>query len=97
MLFKSLLQILLKRKLIWLNCKLTLLNCQTYLTRSRADVAKAQADLAELQATLIVKDSVIDVLSKAVTAYKLALMFSPSYNIRRLFTIRLGNLNQYSP
>ena len=24
-------------------------------------------------------------------------MFSPSYNIRRLFTIRLGNLNQYSP
>ncbi len=70
---------------------------QTYLNRSQADLAKAQSDLAELQATLTVKDSVIDVLSKAVTAYKLALMFSPSYNIRRLFTIRLGNLNQYSP
>ena len=69
----------------------------TYLARSQANLAKSQADLAELQENLIVKDSVIDVLSKAVTAYKVALMFSPSYIIRRLFTIRLGNLNQYAP
>lgn len=70
---------------------------QTYLNRTKADLVKAQADLAEAQAGIFERDSVISVLSKAVTAYRLMQMFSPTFIFKRLFGVRLGKLNQYGP
>jgi GT2 family glycosyltransferase len=67
-------------------------------------LSKSQAGLAEMQTTLIEKESVIQILSKAVTAYRIAQIFSPVWAIkkilgrgRRLLAPRLGNLNQYAP
>jgi glycosyltransferase involved in cell wall biosynthesis/antitoxin component HigA of HigAB toxin-antitoxin module len=64
----------------------------------------AKADLAQMQSTLIEKESVIQVLSKAVTAYRVAQTCNPIWVIKKtlarfadLFAPRLGNLNQYAP
>lgn len=76
------------------------------------DLNNAKADLAQMQTNLIEKESVIQILSKAVTAYRLAQTFNPMLVIKkiaahfsdlfgpclaRLFAPRLGNLNQYAP
>jgi len=57
-----------------------------------------------LRALLEEKVSVMQVLSKAVTAYKFLRMFSPTWAIKKTVRIvgrytapRLGNLNQYEP
>ena len=70
----------------------------------RCDFEKSQADLAELKVALIEKESVILVLSKALTAYRVAKFFNLSWLLRgvitrgrRILTPRLGNLNQYAP
>lgn len=69
-----------------------------------ASLTKSQADLAELQTTLIEKESIILVLSKAITAYRLAHMFATAFVIKKIIkkvkqsiAPRLGNLNQYVP
>ena len=81
-----------------------LVESQAALVESQAALVESQAALAKSESALIEKESVILVLTKAVTAYRLALTVNPRYvikkiagRVRQLVAPRLGNLNQYGP
>ena len=83
--------------------QLELAKSQSDLVKSETDLAKSQSELAKSNVAIIEKESVILILSKAVTAYRLAHFFSPLHMIEkiaqvlspsRLLVSRLGNLQK---
>ena len=81
-----------------------IIESQETLVESQAALLESQAAFAKLEAVLIEKESVILVLIKAVTAYRLARAVNPMHvidkivqRIKQLVAPRLGNLNQYGP